>query len=303
MKKIVTVLFLVLGLASLWAKSKDEMLLDAVRQQNLEDLEYVLDTFYYSANVNFTDANGKSALMYACEGQWYPGIKKLLNAGVNVSFKNDFGQNALMYASKYIDNQTIFSLLVNSGTANIDDTDNLGRSALFYAIENESPIALDVLLKNRANVNKTDLDGNDALIWAVKCKNESAVEKILKSSRVNWSQLDSSGNSAFMNACIDGSLNIVRTILMSNNSFDIYTKTQSGLPILLWLIDKKMSNNILRYVIEFIPYTDLISQTDDFGNDVFYYAYKMNNQFVLDLLEEKRINFEEYEELKKARKR
>lgn len=301
-------IFLSMSVMSVWGwenKAANEMLLDAVRNQNLEGLNEAINE---GANINCMDANDKSALMLACENQWYQGIKRLVQEGASVSFKNSLGQNALMFAAKYIDNLTTLTLLVDSGIPNIDDTDAQKKTALMYAVENKGVNALDLLLRRGANTGKTDLGGNDALIWAVKQKNKNAVKRLLEQGFVNWSQADEEGNTAFMVACENKSHDIVRMMVTGNSDFDFAYKTHTGLPILLWLIDKRQSITIINYVLEYFSgtYAELTAMTDDFGNDIYYYAEKRENYTVLDklaVMKEKYIAYQKrLEERRKARK-
>ena len=292
MKKLILGLLILLSIFGvIWCgETQEEMLLRGVRTG---DYPVVVEAIANGANVNYFDAYGKSVFMYACEKQDIPIMKKLLESGVNPSFKNDFGQNAIMYACKYVDNESMLKILSDSGVVNINDCDNGGKTALMYSIENKSTNALVYLLKRGVNVNAADNNGNDALILAVKNKNELAVKKLMEKT-VNWSQTDENGNNAFMIACENGSLNMVRFMLTGNNAFDLNTKTSTGLPILFWLIDKRKSNRIIEYVMEYIGgYGQIIGMEDDFGNDIYYYAELRNNITVLEKLDELEARYKE----------
>lgn len=291
MKKLILGLLILLSIFGvIWCETVEEILLRGVRTG---DLPVVVEAIANGANVNYCDAYGKTAFMYACENQDYPIMKKLLESNVNPAFKNGLGQNALMYACKYVDNETILKTLIDSGKVNINDTDNVGKTALMYSIENQSINALVYLLKSGVNMNVIDNLQNDALILATKNKNELAVKKIMEKS-VNWSQCDENGNNAFMIACENGSLNIVRAMLTGNNAFDINSKTSTGLPILFWLIDKRKSSNIIKYVMEYAGgYEGIIGMEDDFGNDIYYYAELRNNITVLEKLDELEARYKE----------
>ncbi len=284
-KTAVFVAFAALVCATVYALSPDELLLQAVREQNDNLLK---EAMKQGANLNYMDSEDKTVLMYACEKQWYEGVKLLLEGGANASFKNNYDQTALMFAVKDCDNEAILKMLVKRN-ANVDDYDKREKTVLMYAIENKSPVPLSYLLKNGANVNKTDIDGYDAFMWAVKNKNRDAAQRIFSSSSsVNWSQCDMSGSNAFMLACENGDLFLVRMMLTGSNAFDLEWKSRNnGQPILIWLIANRKSNEIIKYIMEFCnPKESILYMTDDFGNDVEYYATITNNDWVLDKLRE-----------------
>lgn len=300
-KLIIGLLVLISIVGSVWgASNADKLLLQAVREMNLSLLEEAISG---GANLDYMDTNDKTVLMYATESQWYPGVKALLENGANVAFKNKLGQNAIMFACKYLDSETFLKIYVDSGISNINDADFQGKTALMYAIENQSIIAVNLLLKRGANVSKVDAEGNDAFIWAVKCNNENAVRRMMEKT-INWGQFDNQGNNAFMAACEKGNLSMVRTMLTGNNAFDLNTKTQTGVPMLLWLIDKRKSQSIINYVMEYAGgYDNVTGMTDDFGNDIYYYAELRNNDKVLDRLDKMEEDYKRAQERRRGRKK
>ena len=284
--------FAVLACATVHAAaSPEELLLQAVREQNSNMLK---EAMKQNANLNYMDSEDKTVLMYACERQWYEGVKLLLEGGVNAAFKNDHDQTALMFAVKDCDNDTLLKMLVKGG-ANINDYDERGKTVLMYAIENKSPVPLSYLLKNGANINKTDIDGYDAFMWAVKNKHRNAAQLIFSNSAaINWNQCDMSGSNAFMLACESGDLFLVRMMLTGNNAFDLEWKSlNNGQPVLIWLIANRKSNDIIKHIMEFCnPKEIILYMADNFGNDVEYYANMTNNDYVLDKLKEIERNVE-----------
>lgn len=276
--------FAVLACVTVHAANPDELLLQAVQKMNLDSLN---NAIRQGANPNCMDTSDKSALMYACENQWYAGIKILLTTpGINVSQKNTAGQNAVMYAVKHCNNEVVLKQILEDGTVNKNDTDNFGNTVLMYAIENKSETPVDLLLKAGADTTTVNRDGYDALMWAAKNKNVYATKRILdSSSAINWSQCDiKSSSNAFMIACENGSLDLVRTMITGNNAFDPCWKNSRGQPSLIWLIDTRKSANIIKYIMEYCSPDIILSMEDDFGNDVEYYATIKENDFVLNEL-------------------
>lgn len=284
-------IFLSMSVMSVWGwenKAANEMLLEAVKTGNMSLFDKAIEE---GASVNYVDIERKSVFMHACESQNDLIVQKMLGMGVHYSYKNHLGQNALMLTVQKCRNNLILNMLLDTERVNINDFDINGKTVLMYAVENQSDFAVNTLLKKRVDTRPVDVLGEyDAFHWAVECKNENAVKAIMdKSNGINWSQTrQSNGNNAFMTACENESLSIVRYMLTGNNAFDLNTRVQNGQPILLWLIDKKKSNTIIKYIMEFCEggYEEICGYKDDFDKDIYYYARKRENSTVLKKLDE-----------------
>lgn len=275
--------FAVLACATVHAAATpDELLLQAVREMNLDSLN---NAIRQGPNPNCMDSKDKTVLMYACERQWYEGVKSLLEAGANASFKNNFGQTAIMFAAKECENDAILKLLVENG-ANIDAKDKNEKTALMYAAENKSDKAVNYLLGQGANYSATDLYGNNAVMWACKSGSRFSLKKLLDANAVNWEQYDSEGNNAFMLVCMKGYLDFVKVIIRGNTDFDIEKKNDAGYPILIQLIRKQASNGIIEYIMREYDPVRLFELADDEHHDVEYWAKRMNNKTVKRVLDE-----------------
>ncbi|XP_036355681.1 ankyrin repeat, PH and SEC7 domain containing protein secG-like [Octopus sinensis] len=78
---------------------------------------------------------------------------------------------------------SLIAFLIESG-ANMDMSDEKGRTALHYAVKSRKIDAVASLVSRGANVNKQNSDGNTPLHWAVR-KNYKDVVKVLLSSKGN----------------------------------------------------------------------------------------------------------------------
>ena len=296
-------IFLSMSVMSVWGwenEAADKMLLEAIQNDKLSDVELAIEN---GANVNYVDGYGKTALMYACEKQSYPIVKKLIDTGlVNASFQNDFGQTALMFAAKYFDNEVVLKTLVDKAAANINGRDNSGKSVLMYAVENKSVVALDFLLKRGANTNAVDVNQNDVMLWAVKQRNKDAVRRLINVTSVSWDQVDSDGKDAFMIACEMGATNIAEIIFSSNSAFDIGRTNESGLPLLLWLVDTRKSYRLIEGMLDRYGYAKIIGLRDRAGNDIYYYADLRNDVTLLNKLDEMEADYKRALERRKERK-
>lgn len=275
--------FAVLVCTTAQAVTPGELLLQAVRKMDIDNLNYALRQGNGNY-VNYTDSKDKTVLMYACENEWYEGVKCLLEAGANASFKNNFGQTAIMFAAKECENDPILKLLVENG-ASVNAKDNDEKTALMYAAENKSDKTVNYLLKQGANYSATDLYGNNAAMWACKSGSRFTLKKLLDANAVNWEQCDSEGNNAFMLACMKGDKGMVQLLINGNSEFDIEKKNDAGYPILIQLIRKKASNAIIEYIMYEHDPVRLFELTDGERHNVEYWAKRMKNETVKRTLE------------------
>ena len=150
---------------------------------NIEDLVYwaigngsveILKTLLkndYIKDINAKNSDGDTYLIRACardnEGQ-IEIVKLLLEKGVDVNVKSDFMQmTALHYAAYKGTPEMVQELLKHN--PNMDDTNEYGKSPLFWAIHNKKR-RLEIgrlLLTNGCNVNLQDNAGNTALCTSV----------------------------------------------------------------------------------------------------------------------------------------
>lgn len=100
----------------------------------------------------------------------------LLSFGADVNVKTNSGITSLMLAS---DSPKIVESLLKAG-AKINELDINDRNVIFYVVENQQLIKLEILLKNGANVNLKDKSGLTLLMLAEQIKDPEQKEKIIK---------------------------------------------------------------------------------------------------------------------------
>ena len=94
----------------------------------------------------------------------YAELKNLVAKGVDLDKTDYDGKTALIYAS-YDGNREIVELLINNG-AEVNTVDEDGRTALIYAIWDGDKRIVDLLIKSNSKLEYTDHDGRTPLIWA-----------------------------------------------------------------------------------------------------------------------------------------
>lgn len=273
MKKTAILTSIILVLTSfytVWAKTLEENLIDAVRKTDISELKDAIDN---RANLNYVDLNEEFPLMIAVSKQWIPGIKLLVENGANISQVNFNKQTALMIAARDCENDNILEYLVKNG-ANLNARDNTGKTALMYATENQNTRVLKYLVKMGANIEETDIHGNNTVMWAIKSKNNLLLQYFIDQGNINWSHTNDEGNTAFMLAILSSDAIMLRTFLTSNTDFDIYQKVNKDKPLLFWAIERKVSSSIIDYLMDQYDPEKLLTEKDSLGRKLEYYIKK-----------------------------
>ena len=125
----------------------------------------------------------------------------LINNGANINVTNEDGETPLMYASK-VHNIKVIELLIQKG-ADINVFDNYGNTALIYGVNNLETVKL--LVENGADVNFYK-GGSTALISACEYSHERNIDviKYLVSKNANINAQDNKGDTA-LNKTLDTS--------------------------------------------------------------------------------------------------
>ncbi|KAL6625850.1 ankyrin repeat-containing domain protein [Neocallimastix sp. 'constans'] len=135
----------------------------AIKENDDEMTKYLIDM---GANVKYTDYQGNTYLHTAIENHQRKIIFILLdNSYINVNKANNLGYTPLiiLIKSKYSNFETpqdIIYRMIERGS-NINDTDNLGNSALFYIIEENMTSLIELFIKKGAKVNIKNTNGYD----------------------------------------------------------------------------------------------------------------------------------------------
>lgn len=151
------------------------------------------------ADVNLTDSEGWTALMYAVRySEKTECTSLLINAGADIKKKNKYGQTALSIASSYNNNPKILSVLLNKYRSS--DTDLL-RSFVFLLseqnISEELQLAkIKIFLDTGLPLNVL-YDGKTPLMYAAAYGNSTKAIKLLIDNDASVSVRNPDGKTAF----------------------------------------------------------------------------------------------------------
>ncbi|NGX31623.1 MAG: Phosphocholine transferase AnkX [Chlamydiae bacterium] len=145
------------------------------------------------------DLQGKTPLHYAVQLQRTKLISILLKAKAKTHTADIFGKTPLHYAFKQFD-LTLFKELLKQSKKALNHKDKLGRSPIFYAVDENNKHAIELLIKAKVNLNLQDNEKNTPLNHAVKFKKFEAMQ-LLITKKAQVELKDSHGRTPFLNAC------------------------------------------------------------------------------------------------------
>jgi ankyrin repeat protein len=170
--------------------------------------------------VDVTDEEESTPLMYAAANGHEKVVRLLLNNGAQVDRKNRYGWTALLQASCYGHHDVVYTLSVHGGDVN--DGNGWGTTPLVAASLGGNFIVIQNLLDLGAEVNtKEEVRFVTPLMAAAQCGNELIVEKLISAgSNVN-SRYEIIGWTALMLATLNNHLNVVKVLLNNGANKDV----------------------------------------------------------------------------------
>ena len=156
------------------ATNGDQRLLEAAKSQNHAALKTAIGQ---KIDVNRTDVDGMTALIWAAHQDDLDAVKMLLAAGANPKLANRYQLTALSEAANVGDGEMI-EMLVKAG-ADVNVTYGEGETPLMTASRTGATRGVKALLEKGADVNAKDsYHGQTALMWAA-AENHQDVAKLL----------------------------------------------------------------------------------------------------------------------------
>ena len=147
--------------------------------------DMVLFLMNKDADVNLTDNNGKTALLWAASNS-FPNAKILVDNGADVNIAANDGMTPFLQATLGVSSGKVTlemcDLLRKKGAdinASLTKNSAMGWNALHYAVINSDVELVNYLIKYGANVNRATADGSTPLYLAEIAKQEDII-KILK---------------------------------------------------------------------------------------------------------------------------
>jgi ankyrin repeat protein len=143
------------------------------------DLAEVRKLIAAGSDVNATEADGTSALLWAAHQGSPELVKVLLDAGADPNAANKFGVTPLLEAARYGDAATVKALL--EGGADVHASAREGETPLMAASRAGSLEAVRLLIEHGADVNAVEaLQEQTALMWAAAEGHVDIVDALLK---------------------------------------------------------------------------------------------------------------------------
>jgi ankyrin repeat protein len=150
-------------------------LIDAARNTDRDALRALLKQ---GADVNATEADGSTALLWASYRDDVESAELLIRAGANVNLANDLGATPLWTASLNR-SAAMVRILLQAG-ANPNAALLRGETPVMVAARSGNPDVVEQLLAKGANVNSRAARGQTALMWAVAQKHAGVVDVLLR---------------------------------------------------------------------------------------------------------------------------
>lgn len=188
------------------------------------------------SSYGFTDAGGKydvvfgatdSKLLIAIKEQNYPEVKKILESGFNVNDTDLLGNNGLFYVINN-DNDVILNLLI-SYNINCNYQNKAGQLPLLYAVEKGNITIINTLIKAGSSINKSDIYGVTPELLAVQ-KKDASLLKFIESKGAYLSSKDLDGNSLLHIAVKNEDITSVKFLLA--HDCDVWATNDVGVSVL-----------------------------------------------------------------------
>lgn len=159
---------------------------------NSNDFDLVRKAIDLTKNIDYSDENSKTLLMYAAQCNIdVRVVKYLLDNGAEINKKNYNEWTALMYSARYNPNPAVMEDLILRG-ANAEPN-SVGLSITMLASCNPNPGVLMTLLKYKNEINKSTDKGKTALMYACENGQNFSVIKMLIDNGADLTAKDATG--------------------------------------------------------------------------------------------------------------
>ncbi|KAG4108858.1 ankyrin [Neocallimastix lanati (nom. inval.)] len=267
-------------------KSSD-ILIEACKKEKIDTIYWLVSL---NVDVNLTDKNEKSAIMYLVDQGNSKELEFLLSKGANVNFINKNFESALsillnnMKIKKY-DEATINKILdilnKNSCDFNIPIDEYQNTAFMGLLIFDNQPIHIINIAKKNSSIDFSIKNkyGENVSSLLVKLNNNTLLYNLMNNSSFDFSYRDPlSGNSLLMLSAISQPMLLDKLIKMNsfninelnnNNENALILATKAGCISTVKILLKKKIN---------------CNQQDNLGNTALHYAVKLNDPYLVYIL-------------------
>lgn len=201
-------LCLIAPLASTNELSVTQEWINAIEQRNTSSLKRLLPVI---DNINYQDAEGKTALMVAAVTGDNELLKQLLRSDCQVDLTNHRGGTALMYAAAR--NQLPSTQSLINHHANINLRAENGWTALTLAAAKGNHEIVHYLLRHGANPNIPDVYGWTALMRAIQHGRSRVISHLISSDRLEIDRINNKGQSALHIAALENDCDTIKLLV------------------------------------------------------------------------------------------
>ena len=207
-----------------------------IRAIKINDPDRVRTLMYARIDVNEKNYAGIAPLAIAAEKGNMEIIQLLVDTGkADVNDKSSYGITPLIAAAA-MGRGNVIEYLVAHG-ADVNAKDDMGKTALLYAVNFDQPQAIESLIKeDNTAVNVPDSQGNAPLIYASQRGLVNNVKMLLKYGADSNYRNPISGLSALATASAEGHNPVVRTLVKNGNA-DVNLPDNSGRTPLFYALE------------------------------------------------------------------
>ena len=197
-------------------------LMYAVRLKNTDFVRLLLSK---GAQVNHSNRSDETALMLAVSKGALEIAKTLIQAGASLEHRDAAGRNLLMRALWDDTPATRLAMLrlLLQHKVDVNGLSDSNSSPLMVAAQNQLSEEVELLLAAGADPNVANTYGYTALSQAVSRDDKRSVQNIIRAG-ANVNARDVVGRTAFMNAVHQGHMSVIDTLLNSNIDLDVQDK-------------------------------------------------------------------------------
>ncbi|MFF2175717.1 ankyrin repeat domain-containing protein [Lysinibacillus sp. NPDC058147] len=207
-------------------KDKDNSLIEAVKSQNMNEINFLIEN---GANVNFVNRDGENSISeairlpnkklaislmnkgmgnikvgkekdtlahVAVNNEQYEILKELHKFGVDMNVKDEMGNTVLLYAMK-TGNREMIEYLINETKVGLQDVDNEGNNIVQVALLQQlnNTALIKELLNQDIDLKRVNIDGKNTYETAILTQNKEAVQ-IFIDKGLDLNKVDQFGNNA-----------------------------------------------------------------------------------------------------------